>query len=136
MLFTSGSSLIKMENISKIMIKNTGYSTSVVILHRESGRIKERSLLLENDQIIIMKDILLSEKLIEEKNINLKARMFSLKKIIVALIMLILFFGMIFKKIDQTMFYYGVIVVIICVPLIIKMILRSISPLSPKATNR
>ncbi|MEI6140451.1 MAG: helix-turn-helix transcriptional regulator [Mariniphaga sp.] len=136
MLFTSGSSLIKMENISRIMIKNTGYNTSVVILHRESGRIKERSLLLENDQIIIMKDILLSEKLIEEKNINLKARMFSLKKIIVALIMLILFFGMIFKKIDQTMFYYGVIVVIICVPLIVKMILRSISPLSPKTTNR
>ena len=48
-LFTSGSSLIKMENITKIMIKKTLHYATVVILHRESGRLKERSLLLEKD---------------------------------------------------------------------------------------
>ena len=135
-LFTSGSSLIKMENISKIMIKKTSDNTAVVILHREFGRLKERSLLIEKDQIEIMKDSLLSEKLIEENNIKLNTSMFSLQKIIPALTVIIFFFGMIFKKIDQKMFYYGAIVVFISVPLIIKMILRSIRPLGQKTTNR
>ena len=135
-LFTSGSTLIKMENVSKIMIKKTHYNTAVVILHRESGRLKERSLLLEKDQIEIMKDGLLSENLIEENNIKLKTSMFSLQKIILVLIMIIFFFGMIFKKIDQTMFYNGAIVVLASVPLIIKMILRSIRPFGHKTTNR
>ena len=135
-LFTSGSSLIKMENISKIMIKKTSYNTAVVILHRESGRLKERSLLIEKDQIEIMKDSLLSEKLIEENNIELKTSMFSLQKIIIALTMIIFFFGMVYKKADQTIYYYGAIVLLVSIPLIIKMILRSISPLGSKTTNR
>jgi transcriptional regulator with XRE-family HTH domain len=135
-LFTSGSSLIKMENISKIMIKKTSDNTAVVILHRESGRLKERSLLIEKDQIEIIKDSLLSEKLIEENNIKLKTSMFSPQKIILSLTMIIFFFGMFFKKLDQTMFYYGAIVVFVSALLIIKMILRSTRPLGQKITNR
>ena len=43
-----------------------------MIIHVESGRLKERNLILKNDQIEMMKDTLLSEKLIEEKDIKLK----------------------------------------------------------------
>jgi transcriptional regulator with XRE-family HTH domain len=134
-LFTSGTSIIKREIISKIVIKKALHYTSVVISYRESGRLKERGLLLEKDQIDTMKDSLLSEKLIEENNIKLKTNMFSLQNIILALTMIIPFFGMFFKKIDQTMFYYGAIVIFVSVSLIIKMMLRSIRPLGQKTTN-
>jgi len=125
-LFTSGSSLIKMENISKISIKKALYQTAVVILCRESGRLKERSLLLEKDQIDTMKESLFSENLIEENNIKLKSSMFSLQNIISVLSISIIFFF--FKKADQMMFCYAAIFLFISVALIIKMILRSISP--------
>jgi len=131
-LFTSGSSLIKMENVSKIMIKKTFYFTTVVILHRESGRLKERALILEKDQIEIMKDSLLLENLIDENNIKLKTNLFSLQKIILAISMLIFFFVMVFKKADQMMLYYGVIFLFGSAALIFKMILRSISRLGKK----
>jgi len=134
-LITSGTSLIKRENISKIMIKKALHYTSVVISYRESGRLKERGVLLEKDQIDTMKDSLLSEKLIEENNIKLKTSMFSLHNIILALTMIIFLFGIIFMKIDQMMFYNGAIIVFSSVPLIIKMILRLIRPLGQKTTN-
>ena len=136
LLFSSGTSLIKTAHISKIMIKKALYYTTVVISYNESGRLKERGLLLEKNQIDTMKDSLLSENLIEEKNIKLKFNPFSLQNLILVITMIIFFFGMIFKKIDQTMFYYGTISLFISVAMIIKMILKSISPLSRKTTNR
>lgn len=90
-LFTSGSSLIKKENITKIIIKKTLYFTTVVIIHVESGRLKERNLILKNDQIEMMKDTLLSEKLIEEKDIKLKTGIFSFQTLNLALPWIIFF---------------------------------------------
>lgn len=126
-LFTSGSSIIKMENVSKIMIKKTFNFTTVVILHRESGRLKERNLILEKDQIEIMKDSLLLENLIDENSIKLKTSLFSLPNIMLTLPMLIFFFVMVFNKADQMMLYYAVIILFGSATLIFKMILRSIS---------
>ena len=71
-LFTSGSSLIKMEHIYKIQIQKSTFHNAVVIYHKESSRLKTRALILEKDQVDTMKDILFSEKLIEEKDIKLK----------------------------------------------------------------
>jgi len=136
LLFTSGTSLIKRESISKIMIKKALPYTTVVISYRESGRLKERGLLLEKDQIDTMKDSLLSENLIEENNIKLKASLFSLLNFNFVLISFILFYVLVFKKFDQMGFYYGAITVFISVTFIIKMILRSISPMGNKTTNR
>lgn len=136
LLFTSGTSLIKRERISKIIIKKALLYTTVVISHRESGRLKERGLLLEKDQVEIMKNSLLSENLIEENNIKLKARLFSLQNLNLVLISCTFFYLMVFKKFDQIGFYYGAIIVFISVPLIIKMILRLTRSLNSKTTNR
>ncbi len=126
-LFTSGSSLIKKENITKIIIKKTLYYTMVVIIHSESGRIKERSLILNKDQIEIMKDSLLLEKLIDEKNIRLKTGIFSVQTINLVLTWIIFIFVMIYKKPDQMMLYYGGIFLLGSFLLISKMIQRSIN---------
>jgi|SRR5690554_1162096 transcriptional regulator with XRE-family HTH domain len=135
-LFTSGSSLIKKENITKIIIKKTLYFTTVVIIHVESGRLKERNLILKNDQIEMMKDTLLSEKLIEEKDIKLKTGIFSFQTLNLALPWIIFFFVMIYKKIDHMMIYYGGIVLLGSFLLIYKMIQRSINISGRKTTNR
>lgn len=135
-LFTSGSSLIKMENISKIEIKKTLHNTAVVILHRESGRLKDRSLLLEKDQIEIMIDSLLSEKLIENDNIKNKISLFNFQNFILSLFMFTLFYILTFKKVHQMGFYYGAIISIGTISLIMKMIVRSRIKLdSKKNTN-
>ncbi|MCW3789616.1 helix-turn-helix domain-containing protein [Plebeiibacterium sediminum] len=135
-LFTSGSSLIKKENITKLIIKKSLYFTTVVIIHVESGRLKERNLILKNDQIEVMKDILLSEKLIEEKDVKLKTGIFSFQTLNLALPWIIFIFVMIYKKIDQMMIYYGGIVLFGSFLLISKMIQRSINISGRKTTNR
>jgi transcriptional regulator with XRE-family HTH domain len=126
-LFTSGSSLIKKENITKIIIKKTLYFTTVVIVHRESGRLKERTLILEKDQIEIMKDCLLSEKLIEVDDIKLKTGLFSFQTISLAFLGIVFFYVMMFKKIDQMMIFYGGAFLFGSFLLISKMIQRSIN---------
>ena len=130
-LFTSGSSLIKKENIYKIEVKKTLYNTVVLILHRESGRLKDRTLLLEKDQIEIMVDSLLSEKLTEENNVKLNVNIFNYQNFIFLLFMFTLFYILTFKKVDQIGDYYGVIICIGIIPLIIKLIIR----VNTKTTN-
>ncbi len=87
MLFTSGSSLIKMDHIYKIKIQKRLFNNVVAILHKESGRLKTRYLILEENQVETVKDVLLSEKLIEEKDIPLKRKKIS-RVTIIALISL------------------------------------------------
>lgn len=134
-LFTSGSSLIKMENITKIMIQKKSIYNVVVIFHRESGRLKERRLILEKNQVDTMKESLLSEKLIEENNIKLKVSMFSPKILTTALIIIVMSILLIFKKGHQIGYYYGAIAGFGSVVLIIKMIQRSTSLLGSKTAN-
>lgn len=134
-LFTSGSSLIKMENISKIMIRKDLFYSVVVIFHKESGRIKARGMVLEENQVDTMKDSLLSEKLIEEKNIKLKGNKVRIHIYIMALVSIVPFYMLIFQKGNPAMFY-GVIVLFASVVLLIKMILKLINPLYNKTTNR
>jgi len=136
LLFTSGKSLIKRESISKITIKKAVPYTAVVISYKESGRLKERSLLLEKNQIDTMKDSLLSENLIEENNIKLKVSLFGFQNFSLVLTSIILFYILFFKKFDQIGYCYGAITVFFSGALIIKMILRSISSLGRKTTNR
>jgi hypothetical protein len=136
MLFTSGSSLIKKENISKIIIRKNFFNNVVVIFHKESGRIKARSMVLEENQVDAMKDSLLSEKLIEEKNIKLKGNKFSIRTYVIASAIFVISFMSFLKVPNQTEFYCGVIVGFLSVLLLIKMILKLINPLYHKMTNR
>ena len=72
MLFTSGTPVIKKKSIYKIRIQKLLFNKVLIIIYKEGGRYKRRSLVLENDHIYEVTELLLSEKLIEDKNIDLK----------------------------------------------------------------
>lgn len=79
-LFTSGSPLIYRDKIVTIQFKRTLLFNSVVIKYKDFGRIKKRGILFTNNQVEIDTaiEILLSEKLIEEKNIEYKGKLIEL----------------------------------------------------------
>lgn len=135
-LFTSGSSIIKMENINRIRMQKKIFNNVVLISHKESGRLKERVLVLEENQVDTMKESLISEKLIEEKNIKLKGNKVSIRTfLIMALAMSSSFSMLFFKESSQVMGYNGAIVLFVSLILLIKMILKLINPLHNKTTN-
>ena len=72
MLFTSGTPVIKKKSIYKIRIQKLLFNKVLIIIYKEGGRYKSRSLVLVNDHIYEVTEFLLSEKLIEDKNIDLK----------------------------------------------------------------
>lgn len=127
-IFTSGSSLIKMENISKIIIRKNLFNSVVVILHKESGRLKERFLLLEKNQVESVKDSLLLEKIIEEKNIkfNYNSLVYNC---IVALVIIVILFVHFFRGNNQTIYYYSALILFLDTVLLIKMMMKLIKPL-------
>jgi len=133
-LFTSGSSSIKMENISKITIRKDLFYNVVVIFHKESGRIKARGLVLEENQVSAMKDCLLSEKLIEEKNIKLMGNKVRIRIFIMALVSIVPLYMFFFYKVNPAM-SFGMIMLFIGVVFLIKMILKLVNPLFTKTTN-
>jgi len=79
-LFTSGSPVIYRNKIVKIQFKKTLLINSIVIHYKDFGRIKKRGIPLTNKQVEIdtALEILLSEKLIEEKNIEYKGKLIEL----------------------------------------------------------
>jgi transcriptional regulator with XRE-family HTH domain len=125
MLFTSGTSLIRMENISKILIKTTHFHRVLVIYHIESGRIKERTLILEKDQIETTRVALLTEGLIIENDISLKNKILSFESIFIILPIIIAIFCLLFKQSAQPMYYNGIFILLYAVVFIIRMIRRT-----------
>lgn len=133
-LFTSGSSIIKMENVSRIRIQNKLFNNVVLISHRESGRLKVRTLVLEKNQVDIMKNTLVSEKLIEEKDIKLKGN-----KSHIYLFFIVVFlmsgsgqFSKLFFKEVEPMMINGLIILFVSVSFLINMIFKLINPLFKK----
>ena len=136
MLFTSGSSIIRMENITRIRMQKRLFNYVVLISHKESGRQKVRALVLDKNQVDTMKDTLLTEQLIEEKNIKLKSNKdHILTFLIMALLMSGPFSKLFFKEVDPMM-VNGFIILFGGVVLLIKMILKLINPLFNETTNR
>jgi|BioPla2DNA2_1021312.scaffolds.fasta_scaffold34489_1 transcriptional regulator with XRE-family HTH domain len=133
MLFTSGSSLINMESINKIKIQRKLFNNVVVIFHRESGRLKKRHLILDENQVDNLKNILLSENLIKEKDVELKNNKISILAYILTFIIIVPSYSLILKNtnknVDIIMTYYGTVVVIISSMLLITMIRNIIKPL-------
>jgi len=73
MLFTSGTPVIKKESIYRIRVQKLLFNDVLVIIYKEAGRYKRRSLVLEKDHINEVTELLLSEKLITDKDLNHKA---------------------------------------------------------------
>lgn len=132
MLFTSGSSLIFVERINGIRIQRKGIYNVVLISYSESGRQKDRALILEKNQVENVKTILLSENLIEEKNIKPAGYKISFHTYIIAFIFIYI---LVFKK-DEMMAYYGATILFASAILTIKIIVKLIVPLFNKTTSR
>ena len=133
-LFTTGTSIIKKEDITQIRIKNKLFHNVVIISHMDSGRLKVRSLVLEANQVDIMKNALVSEKLIEEKDIKLKG---NKNHIYLFFIIVLLISGsgqfskLFFNEVDPMMIN-GFIMLFISVLLLLNMIFKLINPFFKK----
>lgn len=137
MLFTSGTPVIDIQNIRSIKIKNYLYKyTAVEILFIESGRIKGRGLILEKDQVDLMIEKVLAEKLITEDDIKVNTKASKIKTI---LPFIMIFIGSIIciyiLKTRLYQYFYGVIMFIFSFCLIIKMLRNSIF-LSPETVTK
>ncbi len=132
--FSPGSSSIYLESINKIKIQRRLFNGVIVIFYKESGRLKKRYLLLKKEQVDTMKNILLSEKLIEEKDIELKDNRRSKIVYIFTFMMIIAPYSLILKNagnnVPEWMTSHGVNAIILSLILIVLMIIKLIKPLS------
>ena len=134
-LLTSSSSQIKVKNISKIKIQRKLFHHELLIFHKESSRVKERLLFLEKGHVEKMKNSLLSEKLIDEKDIKLKPKIISYHTFIIALPFIVALYFIFIEKTKDGMQYFGVIMLFLSVVMIIEILFKLIAPLFNKATK-
>ena len=127
-LFNSRSSLIKRTDIKTLKIRNILSNTVLVLYHKESGRIKKRGIKIAKNQVEIIKDALLSENLIEEKNIKLHPNNFTNRAFI--LVFLVSISASFFQagKLEHSMYYNGTIALIMGTLMLIYMIFLLVQP--------
>lgn len=138
MLFSSGTPVIDIQTIRSIKIKNFLLKYTVVeILFIESGRIKGRGLILDKDQVDLMIERVLAEKLITEDDIKINKRTdkikFILPFIILGVIFPLLFYFTDTLKLAQ--YFNGSWFFILSLDVIIKMLRNSVF-LSKETLNR
>jgi len=133
MLFTTGSSSINRASIHKIKIIRRMNYIVLFISYTEFGRIKQRGLIFEKNQVETMKSVLLSEKLIEKSDISLKEN----KGMRIGTIVFIGLFFTIPSLLNNKnaednsldmMMYYGLYFIILCIIVISIMIIRFLKP--------
>jgi transcriptional regulator with XRE-family HTH domain len=133
LFFSFGSSLIKLEDIHKIKIQRILFINRVVILHKESGQLKKRYLIFEKNQIGTVKDILLSEKLIKEKDIQLEEKRIHYFVFVLTFIIFFTPYSLIWKNgsnnVPEWMTSNGTSAIILSFVLIILMIRKLLQPL-------
>lgn len=132
--FSHGSSSsIYLESINKIKIQQRLFNSVVVIFYEESGRLKKRYLLLKKGQVDTMKDILLSENLIKEKDIQLKEARIHYFVYILTFVILFTPYSLIWKNasnnVPEWMTFNGTSPIILSFVLIILMIKKLLQPL-------
>ena len=138
MLFTSGSSIIRIEDITKIRMQKELYFYYVILIsHKESGRQKVRTLVLDKSQVNTMKDTLLTEHLIKEKNIKLKNNKDLIFTFIVMPLIIIMIMNSPISKLffKDPLMFMGFIILSGSVIFLITIILKLIIPLFNKTTN-
>ncbi len=129
MLFSSGTPVIDIQTIRSIKIKNFLLKYTVVeILFIESGRVKTRGLILEKDQVDLMIEKVLAEKLITENAIKINSRADKIK-FISPFIILVVIFPLLFYLTDTlklAQYFNGSWFFILSLFLIIKMLRNSV----------
>lgn len=134
MLFTSGASLIKLEDIYKIHISRKLFQNVLVISHKESGRLKKRSIIIERNKLDTIKDILLSEKLIKEKDTKLKKNYSGYIFVLIIVIFSIIPKSLTYNKSINLMISI-IMPILFSVIMIVKMIIGLAKPSLIKTTN-
>jgi len=119
-LFSSNSSLINVENITEIRIQKKLLHNELLIFHKESGRVKDRVVLFEKNKEENMKNILLSEKLIDEKEIKLNKKIFSIQVFVPLLTYIVVLIFFAFNKTTNITLYFGLIMLLVSILLIIE----------------
>lgn len=140
MLFTSGSPLIKKESIKKIKIQKNLLNNVVCISYKKFGREKKRHLIIDNEQVDTVKNLLLSENLIEIKDIELKNNRIDLLVYIIMFIIIVPTYTLIWKEmtnnVQTILANYGTIIIISTSILLLIILRKLISRIYYKTTNR
>lgn len=138
MLFTSGTPVIDIQTITSIKIKKKFLKTAgIEISFIESGRIKVRGLILEKDQVDVMTERVLAEKLITEDDIKINKIEDKLKPLLIFLIPVFSQFLFIYtQNIKLQQYSNGVYIFILSFYLILKMLRNSVFISSEKKSKK
>ena len=136
LLFASHSSLINVKSIKKIRIQKNLHRNELLIFYKESGRIKDRLLSFEKGMEENIKNLLLSEKLIDEENIKLNKNIFNFQLFVSLLTYIVLLHFMFFDKTKDYIPYFGIAMLLISVALIIETIYYLNARLFKKTANQ
>lgn len=137
MLFTSGSAIIYLENIDHIKIQRKLFQTVVIISYTKLGRKKDRTLLLEKKQVENVKNILLSEKLIKEQDVNTKHNKLDLNTAFIILYLIVSAYLILFEKSHEMIVSNNAAMVLFATSVLaINMIVKLLIPLFNKTENR
>ena len=120
LLFSSNSSLINVESITEIRIQRKLLHSELLIFYKESGRVKDRVLLFEKGMEENMKNILLSEKLIEDKELKLNKNTPSFQLFVPLLTYIVILHTTFFSKTTNFALYFGVAMLLISILMIIE----------------
>ena len=135
MLFTSGSSCIKKIDIIKIKISRNSISTSLIIYHKESGRLKKRNIFIEKNQIPIITNTLIKNNLLTHEDLyatrNFMLYFTSLLFCILSITPLLL---KLFLDITP-MLTSASLILLLSLILLIKIVIGLCKPLSTKLAN-
>ena len=127
-LFISNTSIIKVEDIRKIKIKRSLFQNVLLIFHKDSGRIKRRGLVLTKEQVENMKNSLVAERLIKEKDIELKINIINSQIFTLALIFIIFLCSMFSQKSEYGHAINGILLLITSFIIMIEIIYKLIAP--------
>ncbi len=140
MLFTSGSPSIKRESIYKVKIQKTLFFNTITIQFKEFGRLKKRQLIIEKKNINKIYDLLLTENLIEQRDIVLNRSKIDILAYAIAFFIIAPSYLLIWNNtnndIQSMMIRYGVLIISISTVLIVWMIRTLIVSIYRKITNR
>lgn len=128
MLFGSGSPVVNIDAIINIKIEKKLSYNIVNISILESGRIKQRGLVLEKEQMQTVIDALLEEKLLDKKDIKINLKGDKIKVILFCVYLIFIgLFGFYYPKFNYlTTYFYSGIMLILCLNVIVKMLQNSV----------
>lgn len=128
MLFSSRAPVVNVVDIIDVKIEDKLFYNVVNISIRESGRVKQREVVLKKDQEKLIIDILLAENLLDKKDIKINLK--SNKVILILCCLYIIGIGLFVfynpKQLYVTAYINSGILLVICLSSIVRMLQNSV----------